>query len=106
KPKLHDLRGGTFTVTSVGNLGGLFSTPVINHPEVGILGLGKITRRPVFDDAGQVRPADLIYLSLSFDHRVVDGPVGAAFANVILRHLKNPAAMLLPEIGRASCRER
>jgi 2-oxoisovalerate dehydrogenase E2 component (dihydrolipoyl transacylase) len=96
KSKLDDLRGGTFTVTSVGNLGGLFSTPVINHPEVGILGLGKIVRRPVYDDADQVRPADLIYLSLSFDHRVVDGAVGAVFTNAILRHMKNPAVMLLP----------
>jgi pyruvate dehydrogenase E2 component (dihydrolipoamide acetyltransferase)/2-oxoisovalerate dehydrogenase E2 component (dihydrolipoyl transacylase) len=96
KSKREDLIGGTFTVTSVGNLGGLFSTPVINHPEVAILGLGKIVRRPVYDDAGQVRPADLIYLSLSFDHRVVDGAVGAAFTNAILRHMKNPAAMLLP----------
>jgi 2-oxoisovalerate dehydrogenase E2 component (dihydrolipoyl transacylase) len=96
KSKRDDLIGGTFTVTSVGNLGGLFSTPVINHPEVAILGLGKIVRRPVYDDAGQVRPADLIYLSLSFDHRVVDGAVGAAFTNAILRHMKNPAAMLLP----------
>ncbi len=95
KSKRDDLRGGTFTVTSVGNLGGLFSTPVINHPEVGILGLGKIVRRPVFDAAGQIRPADLIYLSLSFDHRVVDGAVGAAFTNVILRHLRNPAVMLV-----------
>ncbi len=82
KSKREDLRGGTFTITSVGNLGGLFSTPVINHPEVGILGLGKIVKRPVFDDHDSVRPADLIYLSLSFDHRVVDGAVGAAFTNV------------------------
>jgi 2-oxoisovalerate dehydrogenase E2 component (dihydrolipoyl transacylase) len=98
KSKRDDLRGGTFTITSVGNLGGLFSTPVINHPEVGILGLGKIVCRPVFDLAGQVRPADLIYLSLSFDHRVVDGAVGAAFTNVILRQMKNPAALLLPSL--------
>jgi pyruvate dehydrogenase E2 component (dihydrolipoamide acetyltransferase)/2-oxoisovalerate dehydrogenase E2 component (dihydrolipoyl transacylase) len=98
KSRRDDLRGGTFTITSVGNLGGLFSTPVINHPEVGILGLGKIVRRPVFDLAGQVRPADLIYLSLSFDHRVVDGAVGAAFTNVILRQMKNPAALLLPSL--------
>lgn len=92
----EDLRGGTFTITSVGNLGGLFSTPVINHPEVGILGIGKIVKRPVFDAAGQVRPADIVYLSLSFDHRVVDGAVGAAFTNVIIRQLQKPAAMLLP----------
>jgi pyruvate dehydrogenase E2 component (dihydrolipoamide acetyltransferase)/2-oxoisovalerate dehydrogenase E2 component (dihydrolipoyl transacylase) len=94
--KLEDLRGGTFTITSIGGIGGLMATPVINHPEVGILGLGKVIKRPVYDSAGNVRPADLIYLSLSLDHRVVDGAVGAAFANVIIRQLQNPAALLLP----------
>jgi len=96
KARLEDLRGGTFTVTSVGNIGGLFSTPVINHPEVGILGVGKVVRRPVFDAHGRVRPADIVYLSLSFDHRVVDGAVGAAFANAVIRHLQTPALLLLP----------
>jgi pyruvate dehydrogenase E2 component (dihydrolipoamide acetyltransferase)/2-oxoisovalerate dehydrogenase E2 component (dihydrolipoyl transacylase) len=99
KSRRDDLRGGTFTVTSVGNIGGLFSTPVINHPEVGILGIGKVVKRPVFDAAGNVRPADIVYLSFSFDHRVVDGAVGAAFANAVLRRLHNPAVLLLPEIG-------
>ena len=89
--------GGVFTITSVGNLGGLISTPVINHPEVGILGIGKVVRRPVYDDAGAIRPADLVYLSFSFDHRVVDGAVGAVFGNVVLRELQNPARLLLPE---------
>jgi pyruvate dehydrogenase E2 component (dihydrolipoamide acetyltransferase)/2-oxoisovalerate dehydrogenase E2 component (dihydrolipoyl transacylase) len=97
KSRLEDLRGGTFTVTSVGNIGGLFSTPVINHPEVGILGVGKVVQRPVFDGAGDVRPADMVYLSFSFDHRVVDGAVGAAFANAVLRRLHSPAVLLLPE---------
>ncbi len=97
KAKLEDLRGGTFTITSIGNVGGLFSTPVINHPEVAILGVGKIVKRPVFDDAGNVRPADLVYLSLSFDHRVVDGAVGAAFGNAISSRLRSPATLLLPE---------
>jgi pyruvate dehydrogenase E2 component (dihydrolipoamide acetyltransferase)/2-oxoisovalerate dehydrogenase E2 component (dihydrolipoyl transacylase) len=94
--RLEDLRGGTFTVTSVGNIGGLFSTPILNHPEAAILGVGKIVKLPVFDDAGQVRPADLIYLSLTFDHRVIDGAVGAAFGNSVIRQLRNPAALLLP----------
>jgi pyruvate dehydrogenase E2 component (dihydrolipoamide acetyltransferase)/2-oxoisovalerate dehydrogenase E2 component (dihydrolipoyl transacylase) len=97
KIRLEDLRGGTFTVTSVGNIGGLFSTPVINSPEVAILGVGKIVKRPVFDDGGHVRPADILYLSLSFDHRVVDGAIGAAFGNALCRRLRNPAALLLPE---------
>ena len=96
KSRREDLLGGTFTVTSVGNLGGLITTPIINHPEVAILGVGKVVKRPVYDAAGQIRPADIVYLSLSFDHRVVDGAVGAAFANVILRQLQNPAALLLP----------
>jgi pyruvate dehydrogenase E2 component (dihydrolipoamide acetyltransferase)/2-oxoisovalerate dehydrogenase E2 component (dihydrolipoyl transacylase) len=97
KTRLEDLRGGTFTVTSVGNLGGLISTPVINHPEVAILGLGKIVKRPVYDAAGTIHPADLVYLSLSFDHRVVDGAVGAIFGNTVIRQLQSPARLLLPE---------
>jgi 2-oxoisovalerate dehydrogenase E2 component (dihydrolipoyl transacylase) len=96
KARREDLVGSTFTITSVGSHGGLIATPVINPPEVGILALGKIVKRPVYDAAGQIRPADMIYLSLSFDHRVIDGAVGAAFANVILRQLRNPAALLLP----------
>lgn len=97
KVKLEDLRGGTFTVTSIGNIGGLFSSPVINHPEVGILGVGKIVKRPVFDPAGQVRPADMVYLSFAFDHRVIDGAVGAAFGNAISQKLQRAAALLLPD---------
>jgi pyruvate dehydrogenase E2 component (dihydrolipoamide acetyltransferase)/2-oxoisovalerate dehydrogenase E2 component (dihydrolipoyl transacylase) len=97
KIKLDDLRGATFTVTSVGNIGGLFMTPVINPPEVGILGLGKIIKRPIYDEHGNIRPADLLYLSLTFDHRVVDGAVGAAFTSAVARRLANPAALLLPE---------
>ena len=97
RPRLEDLRGGTFTVTSVGNIGGLISTPIINHPEVGILGVGKVVKRPVYDAAGQLRPADVLYLSFSFDHRVVDGAVGAAFGNALVKHLQNPALLLLPE---------
>ncbi len=73
KSRLEDLRGSTFTVTSIGNIGGLISTPVINQPNVGILGIGKIVKRPVYDDAGLIRPASMLYLSFSFDHRVVDG---------------------------------
>ncbi len=96
KIKLEDLRGGTFTVTSIGGIGGLISTPVINHPEVAILGIGRIVRRPVYDEHGDIRPADLLYLSFSFDHRVLDGAIAAHFSNALIRHLENPAALLLP----------
>jgi pyruvate dehydrogenase E2 component (dihydrolipoamide acetyltransferase)/2-oxoisovalerate dehydrogenase E2 component (dihydrolipoyl transacylase) len=94
KSKREDLRDGTFTVTSVGNIGGLISTPIINHPEVGILGVGKVVKRPVYNATGQIRPADIVYLSFSFDHRVVDGAVGAAFGNAVVRRLQKPAEML------------
>jgi pyruvate dehydrogenase E2 component (dihydrolipoamide acetyltransferase)/2-oxoisovalerate dehydrogenase E2 component (dihydrolipoyl transacylase) len=97
RQRLEDLRGGTFSVTSLGNIGGLISAPIVNHPEVGVLGVGRIYKRPVFDEHGRVRPSDRIYLSLSFDHRVVDGAVGGAFANAIIARLQNPALMLLPE---------
>lgn len=95
--RLSDLRGGTFTITSIGGIGGLLATPIINHPEVGILGIGKAVKRPVYDAAGQIKPADMIYLSLSFDHRIVDGAIGAVFGNALIRHLQNPARLLLPE---------
>lgn len=102
KSRLEDLKGGTFTITSIGNIGGLFSTPVINHPEVGILGVGKIVKRPVFNAQGQIRPADLMYLSFAFDHRVVDGAVGTAFGNVVIRCLQAPAALLVPAAPRGA----
>jgi pyruvate dehydrogenase E2 component (dihydrolipoamide acetyltransferase)/2-oxoisovalerate dehydrogenase E2 component (dihydrolipoyl transacylase) len=96
KVKLDDLRGGTFTITSIGNIGGLISTPIINHPEVAIMGVGRVVKRPVYAPSGRIKPADMIYLSFSFDHRVVDGAVGAAFGNAVTRQLLNPAALLLP----------
>jgi pyruvate dehydrogenase E2 component (dihydrolipoamide acetyltransferase)/2-oxoisovalerate dehydrogenase E2 component (dihydrolipoyl transacylase) len=99
RARRDDLRGGVFTVTSTGGIGGVISTPIINHPEVGIMGVGKVIRRPVYDQHGQIKPADLVYLSFSFDHRVIDGAIGAAFGNAVKRHLEHPAAMLVPPRG-------
>jgi 2-oxoisovalerate dehydrogenase E2 component (dihydrolipoyl transacylase) len=93
KIKREDLGGSTFTVTSIGGIGGLISTPIINYPEVAILGVGKIVKRPIYDDAGNVKPADMVYLSLSFDHRIVDGAIGATFGNALAMHLKDPATL-------------
>jgi pyruvate dehydrogenase E2 component (dihydrolipoamide acetyltransferase)/2-oxoisovalerate dehydrogenase E2 component (dihydrolipoyl transacylase) len=97
RARLSDLRGGTFTITSIGGIGGLIATPIINHPEVAILGIGKAVRRPVYDAAGRIKPADMVHLSLSFDHRVIDGAVGATFGNALIKHLQNPARLLLPD---------
>ena len=93
--KAEDLKGGTFTVSSIGSIGGLISTPIIYHPQVGILGLGKLVKRPVYDDRGHLKPADIAYLSFSFDHRIVDGAIGAIFGNAVQRHLQSPALLLL-----------
>jgi pyruvate dehydrogenase E2 component (dihydrolipoamide acetyltransferase)/2-oxoisovalerate dehydrogenase E2 component (dihydrolipoyl transacylase) len=94
KSRLEDLRGGTFTITSIGGIGGLISTPILNHPEVGILGVGKFVKRPVYDEHGDLRAADMVYLSWSFDHRVVDGAIGAVFGNAVIRQLQNPLPLV------------
>lgn len=93
--KAEDLRGGTFTVTSIGSYGGLISTPIISHPQVGILGVGRIVKRPVYDQNLTLRPADMVYLSFSFDHRVLDGAAATTFGNALIRRLQNPATLLL-----------
>lgn len=94
KARPDELSGSTFTITSLGQLGGLFATPVINFPEVGILGLHQIKEKPVVKD-GQIVIGHVMLLSLSFDHRIVDGHVGAAFAYDVIRTLENPESLLL-----------
>ncbi|HEX4516634.1 MAG TPA: dihydrolipoamide acetyltransferase family protein [Polyangiaceae bacterium] len=94
KSKPQDLSGSTFTITSLGAEGGLFATPIINFPEVGILGVHRIKERPVVKD-GQIVIGNVMLLSLSFDHRIVDGHVGAAFAYDIIASLENPERMFL-----------
>ena len=82
-----ELRGSTFTVTSAGKLGGLFTTPIVNHPEVAILSLGRVADRPVVRD-GRVEVAKVGYVSLTFDHRVVDGARAAAFGLSVIERLQ------------------
>jgi pyruvate dehydrogenase E2 component (dihydrolipoamide acetyltransferase) len=83
-----ELRGSTFTVTSAGKLAGLFQTPIVNHPEVGILSLGRVAERPVVRDGDiVVRPVG--YVALTFDHRVVDGARAAAFGLAVIERLQN-----------------
>ena len=84
--KPEELRGSTFTVTSAGKLGGLLQTPIVNHPEVAILSIGRIGPRPVVRD-GEVVAAQIGYVSLTFDHRVVDGARAAEFGLAVIRRL-------------------
>ncbi|MBX7101068.1 MAG: 2-oxo acid dehydrogenase subunit E2, partial [Myxococcaceae bacterium] len=96
KLKMDELTGGTFTITSLGQTGGLFATPIINHPEVAIMGVHKMRKRPVVvgdDDQIVVKP--MMYLSFSFDHRVIDGAVGADFAYAVIRQLESPELLML-----------
>ena len=94
KVSLDELTGGTFTITSVGNIGGRFATPIINHPEVAILGVNQIHDRPMVID-GAVVPRKMMYLSPSFDHRIIDGAVAARFVSALKMILENPASLLL-----------
>ena len=98
KSRLEDQRGATFTVTSFGSIGGLFAAPVIPFPQLGILGVGKIVKRPVYDAAGHVVPADMVYLSYSFDHRVLDGALAAAFSNALIARLQKPLELAMGEV--------
>lgn len=89
-----ELSGSTFTITSLGKTAGLLATPILNFPEVGILGVHRIKEKPVVRD-GSIQIGRVMNLSLSFDHRIVDGHVGAAFAYEIIHALEEPAGLLL-----------
>ncbi len=90
---VSQLSGSTFTITSLGRLGGMFATPIINQPEVAILGLHNIEKRPVvIDDEIVIRQR--MYMSCSFDHRIIDGHVGAAFVQAVRALLEQPALLL------------
>jgi 2-oxoisovalerate dehydrogenase E2 component (dihydrolipoyl transacylase) len=91
---LAELQGSTITITSLGALGGIVTTPVINHPEVAIIGVNKITTQPVFAD-GAWLPRQVMNLSSSFDHRVVDGFDAAEFVQHIRSLLETPALLFI-----------
>jgi 2-oxoisovalerate dehydrogenase E2 component (dihydrolipoyl transacylase) len=89
-----ELSGSTITITSLGKLGGIVTTPVINHPEVAIVGVNRIVTRPVFE-GGAVVPRQMMNLSSSFDHRVVDGMVAASFIQAVKALLEHPAELFV-----------
>jgi len=94
KAKSEEMAGGTITLTSLGAIGGVVSTPVINRPEVAIVGVNRIVERPVFDADGDIVRAKLMNLSTSCDHRVVDGWDAASFVQEVKRLLENPLLLL------------
>ena len=94
KIDLADLKGGTFTITNYGTIRGIFGTPIINHPEVAILGVGRIKDTPVVRD-GKIEIRKILGLSVSFDHRVVDGAEAARFLDTLIKHLEDPDLIFL-----------
>ena len=94
KAARDELSGSTITITSLGPLGGIVTTPVINHPEVAIVGVNRILDRPVVRNGGLV-PRKLMNLSSSFDHRVIDGMVAAEFIQTIRGYLETPATLFV-----------
>jgi pyruvate dehydrogenase E2 component (dihydrolipoamide acetyltransferase) len=90
---LDEVHGSTFTITNVGAIGGVFATPIINIPEVAILGLHKIAKRPVVRE-GKVEIRDATYLSLSFDHRVLDGAYAARFTSRVIETIQDTKRLL------------
>jgi 2-oxoglutarate dehydrogenase E2 component (dihydrolipoamide succinyltransferase) len=92
--KLEDLQGGTFTITNGGVFGSLMSTPIVNPPQSAILGMHAIKERPIVRD-GQVVAAPMMYIALSYDHRIIDGKDAVLFLVDIKNQLENPQRMLL-----------
>ncbi|UJF31932.1 dihydrolipoamide acetyltransferase family protein [Paenibacillus hexagrammi] len=90
----NELKGSTISITNIGSVGGMFFTPVINFPEVAILGAGRITEKPVVKN-GEIVPAHVMALSLSFDHRIVDGATAQSFLNYIKQLLADPELLVL-----------
>jgi pyruvate dehydrogenase E2 component (dihydrolipoamide acetyltransferase) len=93
---LTDLKGGSFTLTNFGAMGGIFGFPIIHHPEVAILGLGKILEKPLVVE-GKIEIRKVLPLSLSFDHRVVDGAEAVRFMNTVIEFLEDPGLILMEE---------
>ncbi|NCC34605.1 MAG: dihydrolipoyllysine-residue succinyltransferase, partial [Chloroflexia bacterium] len=91
---LAELMGGTFTITNGGVYGSLMSTPILNAPQVGILGLHKIEERPIVRE-GQIVIRPMMYLALSYDHRLIDGSTAVRFLVRIKELMEDPEALLL-----------
>jgi pyruvate dehydrogenase E2 component (dihydrolipoamide acetyltransferase) len=94
RSRVEDVGGSTFTVTSLGELGGLFATPVLNYPEVGILGVHRIRPTPVVRD-DQIVARDVLHVSTTGDHRVVDGVALAAFTCEVVKYLEDPSLLFM-----------
>lgn len=92
---VNELRGGTFTISNLGAIGGTYSTPIVNVPEVAILLVGRTRKLPVVMEDDSIQPRQMMPLSLSYDHRLVDGATAARFLNDVIAYLEAPSRLLL-----------
>ena len=94
---LDELRGGTFTISNLGAVGGAYSTPIINHPEVAVLLVGRARRMPMVrgEQHDKIEIRLMLPLSLSYDHRLIDGAAAGRFLNEVIAYLQSPAKLLL-----------
>ncbi|MNP30918.1 Dihydrolipoyllysine-residue acetyltransferase component of pyruvate dehydrogenase complex [compost metagenome] len=90
----NEMKGSTISISNIGSAGGMFFTPIINFPEVAILGVGRISDKPVIKN-GEVVAAKVMALSLSFDHRIIDGATAQHFMNYIKSLLANPESLVM-----------
>jgi pyruvate dehydrogenase E2 component (dihydrolipoamide acetyltransferase) len=91
---MDDFKDGTFTLTNFGSIGGIFGAPVINYPQAGILGMGRMMKTPIVKN-DQIVIGNILPLSLSADHRIVDGGEASRFMNSIIEYLSDPVSMLM-----------
>lgn len=96
---LADIEGGTFTVTNLGAIGGSYFTPIVNYPEVAILGLGRSSRQPVVNDKDEIEIRTILPLSLSYDHRLIDGAEAARFTRWVAEAIEEPLLLSLEGVS-------
>jgi len=89
-----EMKGATISITNIGSVGGTYATPIINHPEVAILGIYKIVERPVFVN-GEVKGAHMMNVTITADHRLIDGAVAANFLKSFVNRLQHPGVLML-----------
>lgn len=97
KLKPDEMKGATITITNIGSVGGNYATPIINHPEVAIVGMYKIVDKPIMKD-GKFRAAKVMNYTVTADHRLIDGAVAANFLNAFMKRLENPSHLMLEMI--------
>lgn len=95
KLKLDEMKGATITITNIGSVGGTYATPVINHPEVAILGMYKISDKLVLEEGGKVGVRKVMNFTITCDHRLIDGAVAARFLKAFINRIQNPGVLML-----------